>query len=443
MSLSEWFYHNQLTESLWGDEGFSALAVQEPFLEMIGIVMRDTAPPMFYVTGFLWGRMFGFSEIGLRSLTLLLILGSAIFAGLIVNRFQKEKVVAILTGFLAFLSPFLMPFAFEWRMYALLTFTVMGSIYFFMARRWKWYVGFAVAALYTHHFALFTVVAQGLWFLFDEFSHWKSVKAFGKHLWPFLLVVGLYVPWLYPMYLQTKRVQGAGFWLSVPKVKEVGGLILKFMVGGVTKEWWLIVGGLVTILLISKNWKRVGKKWLELVVIFLMPVVLAVGVSYLVTPIFYDRYLLSVVVGMAVLVGLGTKKKFIPVLIALVIIYGWQSFNQFTHPSKREFREMATYIKQEKTEADYLLNYNGRAHHLWESKYYGIPAPIYTPDGPLPLYVGTAQMKESDTTEGLPEIEGRLGVIASEPIETITLSGYKVVEEKQFGGLVFSWWKQE
>jgi len=47
----------------------------------------------------------------------------------------------------------------------------------------------------------------------------------------------------------------------------------------------------------------------------------------------------------------------------------------------------------------------GAAHHLWESKYYGIFGPIYTPDGPLPLYVGTAQMTEEDTIDNLPEVE--------------------------------------
>ena len=42
-----------MTESLWGDEAFSALAVMKSFPEMIGVVMRDTAPPLFIllVTG--------------------------------------------------------------------------------------------------------------------------------------------------------------------------------------------------------------------------------------------------------------------------------------------------------------------------------------------------------------------------------------------------------
>ena len=58
-------------------------------------------------------------------------------------------------------------------MYALLTFTVTASTYFFVTKRWGWYTVMALAALYTHHFAVFTVFAQGLWFLITDFS-WKN-----------------------------------------------------------------------------------------------------------------------------------------------------------------------------------------------------------------------------------------------------------------------------
>lgn len=432
---------NQLTESLWGDEGFSAIAVQQPFLDTLGVVMRDTAPPLFYIVGWTWGRLFGFSEVSLRSLSLLLMTGAAVFAGMIVWRLSKDKVASVMTFLLASLAPFLVPYAFEWRMYALLNFMVMGSIYFFVIRSWWGYVIFSLGALYTHHFGLFTIAGQGIWFLVSDFE-WNKPKKYLRQLWPFLVIGAGYVPWLYPMYLQVTRVQGAGFWLNVPTSREVGLLLLKFLIGGLEKKWWIIGGFLAGIMLVMKAWPKVWKKWLELLVIVLSPVGLSYLVSYLVTPVFYDRYLLSVVVGMMVLLVLGTKKK--PLLVGwlLVLIFGLQSWQQFSHPSKRPFREMAAYVKQELRDDDYLLNYNGGAHHIWESKYYGIPAPIYTPNGPLPLYVGTAQMKEDDTVDSIPEFAGRLGVIASEPVESMMLPGFSLIEYKEFGSLRFSWWSR-
>lgn len=433
---------NLLTESLWGDEGFSALAVQRPFVEMLGVVMRDTAPPLFYAVGYAWGRVFGFSEVSLRSLSLLLMMGVGFFAGKTVFEVGKNKLVAILGGLLAFLSPFLIPFAFEWRMYALLAFTITGSVYFFVTRKWTGYVIFTLMALYTHHLALFTLAGQGLWFLLTELE-WKKPKKWMGQLKPFWVIVLFYLPWLYPMYLQTTRVQGSGFWLVAPSIKDVLDLVWRFVTGGVAEEkrWWIGAG--VLLLIVGKDWKRISKKWVELLVIYVSPVILSAIVSYLVTPIFYDRYLLSVVAGLAVLIALGTRDKFKWILFTMVVFYGLTSANLFMNPKKRPFREMAEYIKKEITADDRLINYNGAAHHLWESKYYGVPAPIYIPNGPLPLYVGTAQMIEEDTVESIGYVKGKLGVITSEPIENVEIEGFSMInKEEKFGQLRFSWWKQ-
>jgi len=430
----------QLTEALWGDEAFSAIAVQKPFVEMINVVMKDTAPPLFYILGTTWGRIFGFSEISLRTLSLLLIIGAALFSGLIVYHLQKSKRVAVLVGLLSLLIPFLEPFAFEWRMYALLTFTIMGSVYFFFKRSWGFYIIFTVAALYTHHLALFTLFSQGIWYLISEFN-WKNPRAYLNQLKPFIIVLLLYLPWIYPMYLQTKMVQGGGFWLGVPKLGDLGNLIYKFLTGGVEEKLRPLVAIVAGILLLSKDWKRVGKGFLELLFIFTGPVLFSFTVSYLVTPIFYDRYLLATTVGIATLVGLGVKKYFRILLLALVVLYGFISFNQFTHPRKAPFRELANVVKSQMTEGDFLINYNGAAHHLWESKYYGIPAPIYNPGGPLPFYVGTAQMTSSDTVESLPDTK-RIGVI-SDFNENVSLPNYHEVTSDKFGSLKFMWWKKD
>lgn len=430
-----------LNESLWGDEGFSALAVQKPFVEMMGVVMRDTAPPLFYIVGFVWSRLFGFSEVALRSLSLILMLGAAWFAYKIVAFVGKDRLVAVAAGLLTLLSPFLVPFAFEWRMYALLSFVVTGSVYFFVARKWKGYVLFTTAALYTHHYALFTVAGQGLWFLMTEFN-WREPRTFLKQLWPFWLVVALYVPWLFPMYRQITRVKGAGFWLSVPTIREVGNLLYRFATGGVTERWrpWVMI--LVGLIAVGKDWVDVGKKWIELLVVFLMPVVLAFVVSQVLTPIFYDRYLLSVVVGMAVLIVVGTKEWARSALISILLIYVYLSVTVFLNPVKRPFRELATYIKSSSEVGDYLINFNGKAHHLWESKYYGTYAPIYTPEGPLPLYVGTAQMTDEDTINRIPQDVERLGVISSDPVENIVLPAkWDLTEVVEFEQLKVAWFE--
>ena len=447
-NLYSYFMLTLLNESLWGDEAFSAIAVQKPFVDMLAVVIRDTAPPLFYLVGFIWVRLFGPSEIALRLLSLLLMLGAAIFTGLTVYHLSKTKLLALSSLLLAFFSPFLIPFAFEWRMYALLTFTVMGSIYFFVRRKWKSYILFATAGLYTHHFALFTLAGQEIAYAIFEVNWRRILKSKGnlinnllRTFWPFLVIIGLYSFWLYPMYIQITRVKGAGFWLQAPSLSQVINLLWRFATGGVRESLRLVTAGLAISLLITKDWLKAGRRWLELVIIVSSPVIMSAIVSHLFTPIFYDRYLLSVVMGIIILLVAGTRKIFWPLVAVLAGLYLTQSYQAFINPQKRPFRDLAAFVKQEIKPGDYLVNYNGQAHHLWESKYYGLNAPLYTAGKTLPLYVGTALMETGDTISQLPSNVSRLGVITSEPMENVILpQPWQLQEVKDFHSLRLIWY---
>jgi hypothetical protein len=295
-------------------------------------------------------------------------------------------------------------------------------------------------AVFTHHLALFTIFGEGIWFLISELK-WQKPKLWFSQFKPFIVIGLAYSLWLYPMYYQMSRIKGSGFWLAIPKVKDLTSLLFRFVVGGVPEQWIMITIVLVVVILFGKDWKKVGKQWWGLLLIGLSPVVLSFVVSYIITPVFYDRYLVSVVVMVAVLIGVGTKKQFLPVLGLLVGIYLFISYEIFVHPIKPPFRELATYVKSVKKDEDVLINWNGASHHLWETQYYDIKAPIYTPGGPLPLYVGTAQMAVEDTITKLPKVSGRIGLVASEDPAKIMLPGYKMTMVKEFGKLRFMWWE--
>lgn len=103
---------------------------------------------------------------------------------------------------------------------------------------------------------------------------------------------------------------------------------------------------------------------------------------------------------------------------------------------------MSTYVKETMHKNDLLINWNSSAHHLWESKFYGIPAPIYIPtQGDLPYYVGTALMETSDTIREIPDNTKRVGVITSGPLEEIKIEGFKVEDKKEIGNLKFAWYQ--
>jgi hypothetical protein len=116
-------------------------------------------------------------------------------------------------------------------------------------------------------------------------------------------------------------------------------------------------------------------------------------------------------------------------------------FDYFTHPNKLPFREMAAYVRQVKTEDDFLINwYSNGTHHIWETKYYGIPAPIYVSgEGELPFFVGTALMIDADVISEIPRGVQRVGVITSGPVEEVKIPGFKKQEVKEIDRLKFIW----
>jgi hypothetical protein len=146
---------------------------------------------------------------------------------------------------------------------------------------------------------------------------------------------------------------------------------------------------------------------------------------------------------MLVLVSSRTKVSLIPLTI-LAIFFGIIDYDYFTQPKKPPFRQYSEYVKSELKQGDFLINWNSSSHHLWETKYYSIPAPIYIPPsgGDLPFFVGTALMEENDIIREIPKSSQRVGVVTSGPIDEVSLPGYTESTAKDFDGLKFVWYEK-
>jgi hypothetical protein len=427
---------NQLSTSLWGDESFVAVAVQENFGRMLQIVAKDTAPPLYYILLFIWTRIFGNSEPAVRGLSVLLYLGTVFTVFLIAKKIWHQK-AGLLAVLLILANPFLFPFAFEARMYAILVFFVTLSFYFLVSQNFWGYVLAATAALYSHHYAGLAIVFQFFWQLFNA-------KKLRKNWWtvlkPYLAISLLYLPWLYPLYKQVTMVS-TGFWLGKPRLKDLFNLYLDYLRGAqLAFKWLKYVPILTTGLLFLKKWRLKLKENLLLLGWILVPVLLAFLLSQGKTSLFYDRYLIFIIPAMMVFLAGGLRKLSWVLVLLFCLPLFYVNFYYFFHPTKRPFRQLSEYIKKEAQADDVLINFNGKAHHLWETKYYGLRAPLYVPEGELPYYVGTAQMTDQDIIKVLPKVE-RIGVIASEEPETIKIDGFGLKSFIKFGELSFSWFE--
>lgn len=456
--------HNQFNTSLWGDEGFSAILSMKSLPEIIKIIINDTSPPLWNISEWLVFNTLGTAEIYIRGLAFFFFL-IAVFFVYKIGCLLWDKKTGLLSAALTFLNPFFFIYAFEGRMYSILAAGVTSSFYFFLKiintknDKPKTFdkAGYVVAtlwAMYSHHFAIFAVFLQGLWFVY-EFAFGQRKKA--KDLFKFFIFVAIgYLPWLYPLYNQTKMV-GGGFWLGTPTLKELRNLIYEYLAEGIKTYPFEILGlklhqialYLVLAALLLKKWFKDFKHNLFLTSWFLFPILATWGVSQVFQSIFFNRYLLYTIPAAMLVLASLRRKTLSPLLLAgTIIIFAIIDFRYFTHPSKRPFRQLATYVKQARQEGDFLINWNAASHHLWETKYYEIPAPIYIPSGgELPFFVGTALMEKEDIISELPDAT-RIGVVTSGSIDEIALPDYTEIERKSFRAesgdaeIHFVWYKK-
>lgn len=431
---------NQFTASLWGDEGFSAILSMKSIPQILSIIARDTSPPLYNLTEHLWFKLFGTSEVAIRSLSFLYFL-IAIFFVYKIGVYLWDRRTGAIAAALSFLNPFFFSYAFEGRMYSILAAGAASSMYFFLKRNWVGYVIATTAMLYSHHFSIFIIFVQGLWFLKEFFFGKKRVAI--SILKSFVAIGLLYSPWLIPLYNQTRMV-GGGFWLGTPTLSDLGNLIKDYLAEGVKHPLSKLAFYAVIATLVLRRWLKGKEKTAFLLAWFLLPIVATWGISQKFQSIFFNRYLLYTIPAAMLILASERRRLSLVALGAVVLLFVSIDAFYFTHPIKRPFRELAAYVKETRREGDFIINwYSNGTHHIWETKYYQIPGPIYVSgDGELPFFVGTALMEESDIITKLPEGTTRVGVVTSGPVEEITLPGYTKEEQAPFGTLSFVWYQK-
>jgi uncharacterized membrane protein len=447
---------NQFNASLWGDEAFSAILSMKPVFRIIEIIINDTSPPLYNLTEHFWFGLFGSGEVAIRSLSFLYYCLACFFVLLIGKVVWNWRTGLVACG-LAFFNPFFFTYAFEGRMYSILALGVCASMYFFVElvwggekrKAWPWILGYSLSsawALYSHHFSIFALMVAGGWFLWE--GMFGSRKVAGRLFWGFVGAGVLYLPWVWPLYKQTKMV-GGGFWLGTPTLQDLLSVLLEYLAVGIKHplaKWAL---GVSVVSLILRRWIR-GKEEIKkdafLLSWFLGPVILAWLVSQKFQSVFFNRYLLYVIPAVSLIVAGGRRAKLgvmlVGVLLGLFMVIDWW---YFVHPTKRPFLIFSEHVKTELRGDDYLINWNGGSHHLWETKYYGIPAPIYIPEGSgdLPFFVGTALMEKEDIISEIPKGVYRVGAVTSGSIEEIEVAGYTEVDRYQIGELKLVWLQKD
>jgi uncharacterized membrane protein len=172
-------------QSYWFDEAQAAHEMHLSFGALLSTLgAQETSPPLFFVLGWLWAKVFGTGAAGLRSLSV--IAGTAVIPiAYLCGRELVSRRAGLVAAALAALCPFMIWYSQEAREYMLLAALSGASLLFFARalrrpsrRELGWWALFSALAVLTHFFAVFLIAPEALWLLYKARSR-ASLLAVG------------------------------------------------------------------------------------------------------------------------------------------------------------------------------------------------------------------------------------------------------------------------
>ena len=165
----------KLGESYWYDEAVTVGLVRSSLGSMIhALPGGESTPPLYYGIVWVWGRIFGTSEVALRSLSAI-IGAAAIPLAAAAGKEFFSKPAGALAGALVAASPFLVWYSQEARAYSLYVVLSTLSLLLFARAlnvpsrgRVAWWAAASALAIWSQYFAGFLVAAEAVVLLVDR-----------------------------------------------------------------------------------------------------------------------------------------------------------------------------------------------------------------------------------------------------------------------------------
>ena len=205
--------------SVWHDEGYSLMLAPQSFSEIWRRTGLDVHPPLYYFTLHIWMQLFGTTEVAVRSLSAVCMLGVIPITYFLVRRLFTEQSARIAALFVA-TAPFLIRYSQETRMYGMLALIASLATYMLIraqqTKRWSdWLIyGVIVAAgLYTYYYVIFMIVFHWAYILCCAVWPRPSVQRLRATIlspqWigANALAVILWLPWVPTAYIQLTKIQ--------------------------------------------------------------------------------------------------------------------------------------------------------------------------------------------------------------------------------------------
>ena len=183
----------------WSDELATRLAVVDltPREVLVAVQDNEGAPHLYYLLAWAWTGILGAGDAALRSLS---AIAGALIAPVAYLTLRQVglRTEALIAGALAAVSPLLIWYSQEARVYSLFALLTAVSLLFFVrllvdldTRALIWWSIASAAAFLTHYFALFTILGMAAVLLYRHRAHWQPIAlsllptaVAGLALWP-------------------------------------------------------------------------------------------------------------------------------------------------------------------------------------------------------------------------------------------------------------------
>ena len=386
------------SESYWVDEVVSVTTVASntPIELLISVPGNDPHPPFYYLLLSGWTTLFGTSELATRLLSALAGIATVVVLYGIGRRLFDREVGAIAAVLVA-VSPFHVWYAQEVRMYNLLALLTALSVYYFVRIQtdrstdesgFRNEIGYVVSTVllgYTHVFGLFAILAQNAYVFARPLVRIVPRSRLTLRRWFELEAITalLLAPWLVKLVRRMLAARAGETtnvsWIPLPTAETVRETFAAYLGAYLFEESFpllvslVVVGCLVLALSSGRHaWAGVDRDTARetergttaeddresppvnavyLVVLwFVVPILVPIALSHVVTPIFVDRYSIGASLAFFLLIAVGIRTLSRPSLryvVAGVLLVGLVAPlpTYYQDDQKEQWREAAADVE--------------------------------------------------------------------------------------------------
>jgi mannosyltransferase len=217
-------------QGFWFDEGNTAQEVSFTFGQMLTLLKHyESTPPLYYGIAWVWSRVFGDTELGLRSLSALVGVLTVPMAFAAASKLVSRRAGLIAAALVAF-NPYLIWYSQEARAYSLAVLLVAASLLAFAyvrrdpsPRNVAFWVLASALALSTEYYSFLVLVPEALWLLYLHRER--------RTVW---IGMGALAVWTAPLlwFAISQNATGHASWIDpIPLGPRLGQIVPQFLVG--------------------------------------------------------------------------------------------------------------------------------------------------------------------------------------------------------------------